>query len=322
MTVTRRVLLKLGSLGTLATLLPAFGRRQDTRDVRGASEARESPLDARYLRHGLNALCSAHATDPFFAGHAGGAVVSAYYLCREETLEVGAAEVIKGALDRHYPLAADPFPKEEPVAGGVEALLTALEPGVDRLCRDGHNVIFLSLALRALHDQPEMATPSRLAALRRTVEALEPKRHGKGEIEVPESTADFAEFVLKEFLACTEGGPGQGYAGHLLTHGRALLDLRLLGHEAFAKKCLNAFQLAVKIARPTAAGADWTAKRRKVEFLRPDRIDYWKRRAAAGSMELGHLFKYPYGYFGVRRHSTNEALKQVCTDQSFRLFTS
>lgn len=318
MTLTRRKLLRLGSLGTMAALLPPWrlARTQASSQDPGPS------LDRRYLRHGLDVLCNAHASDSFYTGHAGGAIVAAYYLAGEEGLEAGTETVIKAALDHHYGLASSPFPEEEPLPDGVHTVLQSMEDGIDQLCRDGHDVIFLSLALRAMHDLPETVTPSRIRALRRTLETLEPRRSGRGDLDVPESLSSFAEFVLEEFLASTEGGPGQGYSGHLLTHGRAILDLRSLGHEDFAKRCLNAFQLAVKTARPRSPGKDYRAERPRKQFIRPDRKEYWERRVAAGTLELGHLFKYPYGFLGLRRHSKNQALNDVCTENSHRLFRS
>jgi hypothetical protein len=318
MSFTRRELLKLGSAGTMAALVP----RLAAISPQEAPGKDASPLDQRYLLHGLNVLCSAHATDSFFTGHSGGAVIAAWFLCREESLEPGTTAVIRSALDRYYPIAPDPFPDEQPLKDGVATLLQALEDGIDQLWRDGHNVIFLALALRALHELPEAVTPSRVQALLRTIQTLEPRVAGKGGIEIPESTTAFSRFVLEEFLASTEGGPGQGYSGHVLTHGRAILDLRLLGHEDFARKCLNAYQLALRTARPKSARKDYTAERPKKPFVFPDRQEYWKRRVAAEDLELGHLFKYPYGFLGLRRHSSNLALNDVCTANSFRLFRS
>ena len=318
MRITRREALRLGGLGALASVAA---------DLPAAAPALQAdppgfPLDPRHLAHGLDLLCNAHSTDSFRAGHAGGAVISAYYLCREEELEPGTAEVIQGALDRHYPLAAGPFPDEDPVEDGIAQILRAREPDLGQLCREGHDVIFLSLALRAMHELPRAVTPARIAGLLRTLRSLEPKLRGHSDIAVPESESAFAEFVLEEFLASTEGGPGQGFSGHLLTHGRAILDLRLLGHERFAGRCLHAFGLAVGRARPRTRGPHWRAERPRVEFRRPDRKEYWERRAAAGTVELGHLFKYPYGFLGLRRLSGNRALNEVCAENSYRLFKS
>jgi hypothetical protein len=316
--ITRREILKLGGLGAAATILPAALRQS----AAGFDDATASPIDRRYLKHGLDVLCGAHTTDAFYTGHNGAAVLSAYYFCKEEVLEAGCADVIKQGLDCHYPLARDPFPQEPVVADGVAQLLAALEPGIDALCREGHSVIFLSLAARALHDLPEAVTKARLASLHRTIAALEPKRRGTGGLEIPATPHGFAEFVLEEFLASTEGGPGQGYSGHLLTHGRAILDLRLLGYESFAAKCLNAFMLAVRNARPRSAAKAWKEARPEVAFVRPESKAYWKRRLSADDIELGHLFKYPYGFFGLRRHSRNRDLNEVCTANSHRLFRS
>ena len=318
MATTRRELLKLGGLGAIASIvprLPAAAGEQDEAPPR-------KPLDERYLRHGLARLCSAHATDAFFTGHEGGAFVSAFFLARDESLEAGSAAVIQDALDKNYGLRADPFPDEAPAPDGVAELLVSLEDGLEELCRDGHNVIFLSLALRAMHELPQLATPGRIAGLQKTLRALEPRRGGDAGIAIPTEDGEFAAFVLTEFLGSTEGGPGQGFSGHLLTHGRAILDLKELGHDRFAEKCLPAYGLAVKTARPKVAAKGPREPRAEVEFVAPDRRAYWERRAAAGTMELGHLFKYPYGFLGLRRRCEDETLNCVCTSQSFRLFKS
>ncbi len=318
MALTRRELLGVGGASAMAALLPSFRASRPLTSSGNASP----PIDQRYLMHGLNLLCNAHASDSFATGHAGGAVISAFYLCRDEELEPGTEEVIKSALDEHYAVTPGPFPEEKPVEDGIPTLLKSLEAGIDQLWRDGHNVIFLALALRALHDLPQAVTPSRIDGLRRTLIALEPRISGKGDIRIPESMSAFAEFVLEEFLGSTEGGPGQGYSGHLLTYGRAIADLRMLGHERFAEKCLNAFQLAVKTARPSSPGEGYRAERPEVAFLHPDSKKYWQRRASAGTMELGHLFKYPYAFLGLQRLSKNQELNEVCTDNCYRLFRS
>jgi len=302
----------------VAAMIPSL---RATLNVAPQSESASS-LDQRYLSHGLNLLCRAYSTDAFVAGHAGGAVIAAYYLCREGDLETGTPEVIKAALDRYYSITPDPFPKEKPAQDGASSILHSMEDGIDQLCRIGHNVIFLSLALRAFHDLPQAVTPARIEGLRRTINSLEPRQKGVGDLEIPESTSSYSEFVLEEFLGSTEGGPGQGYAGHVLTYGRAILDLRTLGYEPFAQKCLNAFKLALKAARPQSPGNGYRAERKKVEFLRPNCKAYWDRRVSAGTMELGHLFKYPYGFFGLRRHCKNPELSDVCMENSYRLFRS
>ena len=66
--------------------------------------------------------------------------------------------------------------------------------------------------------------------------------------------------------------------------------------------------------------SDYRAERPKVEFLRPVSKEYWQRRK--DDLELGHLFKYPYAFYGLSRHSKNEALNAVCLENSYRLFRS
>ena len=54
-------------------------------------------LDRQYLLHGLDALCRAHESDYFADGHRGGAIVSAFYLCKETEIDAGAQELLRQA---------------------------------------------------------------------------------------------------------------------------------------------------------------------------------------------------------------------------------
>ena len=35
---------------------------------------------------------------------------------------------------------------------------------------------------------------------------------------------------------------------------------------------------------------------------------------------LGHLFKYPYGFYGLMRHVPDGPLSQSCWDEAYRIF--
>ena len=50
------------------------------------------------LRLGLNALGRAADLDYFTDGHRGGAIISAYYLCRDEPVDEGVADAIEQRL--------------------------------------------------------------------------------------------------------------------------------------------------------------------------------------------------------------------------------
>ena len=50
----------------------------------------------------------------------------------------------------------------------------------------------------------------------------------------------------------------------------------------------------------------------------PLQADYWKQRA--GDWSLGHVLKYPYGYYGLQRHVTRADLIARCEAVSYRIF--
>lgn len=59
-------------------------------------------LDSRYLLYGLNALSRAFASNYFEDGHRGGAMVSAYYLCKEAGVEDTVAPLLGAAIDERW----------------------------------------------------------------------------------------------------------------------------------------------------------------------------------------------------------------------------
>jgi hypothetical protein len=284
-------------------------------------------LDRQYLIHGLDAMCRAHETDFFGDGHRGAAIVSACYLCRETEVEDGVAEIIAGMIDQHWtstPLCA-PFPDEESDPGLLPELFAAMKRHMPGLRMVGHNVIFPSLALRVFRELPETITPSRVAGLCRLVECfdkpdditVEPEDH----IPRLESTPEVADLILRELLACMHAfeGRGQGWSGHLLTYGRALLDLRELGYEDLVAAGEDGFRVYLKRIRTGPGERDRVFTEHAESPLRPLVRAYWERRSQS-SPALGHVFKYPYGFYGMLARATDTELKQRCVDEAFRIF--
>ena len=324
MRIERRLFIQLGGFHLL-TSLAARCRRGD--DEEGAADAGQ-PLEDAYLVQGLDVLCAAHENSSFRDGHRGAAILAAWFLCRTNLVDSAAVQVVRRILDESYPRADDSgFPAEEAEQDGVRSLLAALEPDIAQLVRDGHNVIFLSLALRALAEVPHLATPARLQGLRKTITALAPRTRGTGSIEIPAVGTPLAAFTLEEFLAHTHvhahariGAAGTGYVGHVLTYGCAILDLHALGHRAFADKCRNGFSLQLERVRGLTAEVTEPVQPTPREFPKADTKEYWVRRREGGELQLGHLFKYPYAFLRLLGQSGNEALNVRCSENSYHLF--
>jgi hypothetical protein len=284
-------------------------------------------LDERYLTHGLNALCRAHETDYFADGHRGAAIVSAYYLCQENGVEDGVPEILQGMIDEHWthtPL-CQPFPDESPNPALLSAVLETMEQNMAGLRQVGHNVIFPSLALRVFRDVPEAATPSRVAGLCRLIECFSAVDDitVTDEDDIPRlgTSEQVAELALEELLGTMEAfiGRGQGWSGHLLTYCRALLDLRKMGYDRVATAAEGGFRVYLKRIRMGPADGDRVFKEHPDIPLRPLERAYWERRRQ-GSPALGHLFKYPYGFYGLMELARDPDLKRQCLASSFRIF--
>ena len=60
-----------------------------------------------------------------------------------------------------------------------------------------------------------------------------------------------ATFILEEFVRCTARfeGRGQGWSGHLLTYGKAMMDLRDLGYAELADQAADGFRTYIRRIR-------------------------------------------------------------------------
>ena len=193
-------------------------------------------LDRSYLRLGLDALSRAHSLDYFSDGHRGAAIVAAYFMCREEPVEEAASECIASIIDEHWAATelCAPLPGAAPDPSLLTRFTDAVAANIGEMRMVGHNVIFPSLALKALREMPEAVTPPRVEGLCRLIEAFDtPMEIGRGGDECfpdLDTTPALAESILAEFARSAEAfvGRGQGWTGHMLTVGRAVVDLQAL----------------------------------------------------------------------------------------------
>jgi hypothetical protein len=283
-------------------------------------------LDRSYLVHGLDALSRACEMDYFADGHRGAAIVAAHFLCRENDVEQRAADVIAEMIDAHWtqtPL-CEPFPDEEARPELVGRIVESLDRSVGRLREVGHNVIFASLALKAIRRMPEAATPARIEGICKLIDAFKSLEYGTdpGSVIMPslDDQAAVAEFVLAEYLEAVErfDGRGQGWAGHLLTYGRAMIDLAELGYGETAEMGLDAFKQYVARLRLGPHDTDTLRPEHARSDLLPTQAEYWEKRRD-GPVAIGHLFKYPYGFYGHLGRARDRDLIDRCLSQAHRV---
>jgi hypothetical protein len=276
---------------------------------------------------GLNALGRAHQMDYFADGHRGAAILAAHYLCREHPVEPGVRETVQAMIDGRWaatPLCA-PFPHESPTPERLAEIRRHIERSTDALRQAGHNVILPTLALRAFRDRPDAATPSRIDGICRLIDrfSAQPGPYPETHPSVPEldRRSAAAEFVLSELLVTLEAfdGRGQGWSGHLLTYGMALLDLQAMGFAATAQAALPAFRTYVNRIRMGPLETDIPRPEHPKQPLRPLERAYWERRKD-GPLALGHLFKYPYAYYGLMALAQDAELQGRCNAAAYRIF--
>jgi hypothetical protein len=283
-------------------------------------------IDTRHLLAGLNAMSRAHTADYFSDGHRAGAVISASYLCRDMAVEDGVAEILEDRMAREWlstPLFA-PLPDEQADPSLIDRIVATMADNVDGVRQAGHNVILPSLALKALRDVPEAVTPGRVAGICRLVEAFERSDVPLGPaVDLPSSDdpVRFAESVLGEFTASTERfiGRGQGWSGHLLTYGAALTDLHDLGHHALARRAEDGFHQYLRRIRLGPLDSDTPRPEHDPLQWLPLERAYWEHKSG-GDWNLGHVLKYPYGFYRLLALTEDAGLRQRALTAAFRVF--
>ncbi len=283
-------------------------------------------LNNTYLKRGLDALCRAHTMSYFADGHRGAAIVSACFLVHENPAENGVAEILASMIDAHWAQTdlCAPFPDEPADAALLDRVVAVLDANIGLYREVGHNAIFAALALKTFAQLPDTITPARVDGICKLIECFDTPE----DIELDE-TDEFpamdtprgaAEFILAETLAAMERfhGRGQGWSGHMLTFGRSLIDLNQCGYAALAKKGQHAFKQYVKRVRMGPLARDIPRTEHPRSQCLPLERAYWDARKTK-DVGIGHCFKYPYGFCGLLALAQDDALKQRCLAEAYRV---
>lgn len=281
--------------------------------------------DKAYIFAGLNALSRAHSLNYFADGHRGGAILSGIFLCRENIIDPGVSNIIERIIKEHWVNTAlcDAFPRETAEPTLIQKILHSLQKSASSLREAGHNVILPSLALKAFRETPEAITPARVDGICQLIEAFKITEIPPGEaVSLPdlEDRAAFANFVLEEFIQCTQRfyGRGQGWSGHLLTYSRALLDLVELGYMDTAWQAAAGFQLYIQRIRSGPQETDKPRPENAPAAVFPLQSAYWAQRK--GDLNLGHQIKYPYGFYGLVTLADDKKILRVSQESASRIF--
>jgi len=309
----RRQLLKAGLIVAGAGFCPEalFDGRAAADDEKPAEDALIGP---REIVKGLDGMSRvADQGNTFAGGHNAAAVISSAFFCREQRLDAETQKEVLAYLDARLltnPIYAEARPKETADPKRIEGLLEDLDAGIATLRGKGHNIIFAVTCLKALRAVPEAATPGRIDGLRKMVRSFGKTRGEAAEDPDPlvglDDERKFVHFVFEEFLKAK----GDGFDGHVVTIGHALVELHRMGHKELARKGVPAYWQWVRQARAAEGKGKVTPAPPRAPT--PLARDYWAAQAKRrlGEIISSHTVKYPYSFYALARDVSDEDLKK------------
>jgi hypothetical protein len=315
--LVRRQLLKAGLVFAGTPFFP-----EALFDRAAAGGKTDNPIGPREIVKGIDGMSRvAEKGGVFGLGHNAAAVISAAMFSREQNLDAETQKEILAYLDARLlknPIYETPRPKEVADATLTEGLLEDLDAGIATLRGKGHNIIFAVASLKALREVPEAATPERIDGLRRMVRSFgkvnaNPPEDGKsdGLVDLTDE-GKFIHFVFEEFLRAK----GDGFDGHVVTIGHALVELYRMGHKELARKGVPAYWQWVRESR-----ADKVKDAAPRAGPTPLAREYWAAQAKRnlGEIVSSHMVKYPYSFYALAKDVKDEDLKRRIRSKVARL---
>jgi hypothetical protein len=311
--IGRRQFLKAGLIVAGAPFCPEalFDGRPAVDDEKPAED---TPIGPREIVKGLDGMSRvADKGNTFAGGHNAAAVISSAFFCREQKLDTDTRKEILAYLDARLlknPIYATARPKETADSKLIEGLLEDLDAGIATLRGKGHNIIFAVTSLKALRAVPEAATPERIDGLRKMVRSFGKTKGEAAKDADPlvglDDEQKFVHFVFEEFLRAK----GDGFDGHVMTIGHALIELYRMGHKELARKGVPAYWQWVREARADEDGGKVAPAPTRAPT--PLTREYWATQAERriGEIVSSHTVKYPYSFYALAKDVTDEDLKK------------
>ncbi len=312
-------------------------------------------INFEYLYRGLCGMAQAPKASSM-AGHLGAAVIAGYFFGEDyPQLDTGVFQGIERDLDRiaggeesiwFDPTkagisAADlfkPLPKEEPKASLINSLSQALEANIGKARQSGHNVIFTSIAIRALKSHETYTTPKLVLGIRKLIQSFDRQHAGRGyygkkrgwlignkaPLADPATTPDYesldamVETVIDQLIA-TAAERRRGFGGlfHLINHAAALIELARQGYQELASQGLPAHRQHLRLYRALPNLEEELGKL-VASPLDPLEAPYWeKTESAQWGAWLTHRIKTLYGFHTLLPLIDDEA-KRVRALEQFR----
>src|SRR6185437_3298340 len=286
--------------------------------------AEDTPIGPREMIKGLDGMSRVAETgNTFGLGHNAAAVISSAFFCREQKLDADTQKEILAYLDARLlknPIYAAARPKEAADPKLTEGLLEDLDAGIATLRGKGHNIIFAVTCLKALRAAPAAVTPERIDGLRKMVRSFGKTMGGAEEDSEPPLVGlydeqKFVHFIFEEFLKAA----GDGFDGHVVTIGHALVELHRMGHKELARKGVPAYWKWCRGSRGGEGGSEVASAPPRAAT--PLTQEYWAAQAKRriGEIVSSHTIKYPYSFYALAKDVKDEDLKKRILAKVYRL---
>jgi hypothetical protein len=311
-------------------------------------------IDFEYLSKGICGLARAHQANAM-AGHLGAAVIAGYFFGEDHhDLDMKVHSAIQKELDRilggeeslwfdqkkagiTIVQLFEPLPKERPQQKRIGAIADALAGNIGKTRQSGHNVIFASIAIRALSDHPDLATPAAVDGIRKLIEGFNGAVPGRGyygkqrgwitgdQVALPKaaeaasyrSQQAMAELVIDQLMQfASEHRRGFGGLFHLINHAAGITELSRFGYKTLAEKGFEAHRHHVRLWRSRSNLEQELGTLQRAE-QDPRTPEYWSEpKPTQWSARLTHRIKTLYGFFTLLEF-IEDAAKRKKAEQSF-----
>ncbi len=301
-------------------------------------------IEFDYLYRGVCGLANAHRAG-VLSGHLGAAVVAGYFFGEDHTeLPEEVCRGVEGELDRIIQgeeaiwfnarkAGLTPsdlfkkFPQQPAQEKPVESLAQALNRNVAKTRQSGHNVIFATIAMRALSDHPEYATPQIVAGIRKLIAGFDNAHAGRAyfgkekgwltekEISLEnaqplpkyQSITQMAETMISTLISeATVRRQGFGGLWHLINHAAGIVELDNLGFEELALKALPAHHhhLQLWLFLPNLVSELGPVVKAEHHPFEPV---YWKGMLKRDEARLTHRIKTMYGFYTLLKYLDDDS---------------
>lgn len=307
-------------------------------------------IEFKYLYKGICGLANAHKAGTM-AGHLGAAVAAGYFFSEDQSQLP--AEVFAGVtreLDRIIAgeeaiwfnakqLGLTPtdlfeaFDNEEADPDLIASIADALAVNVGEARQSGHNIIFASIAIRALRDHEQFASPALVNGIAQLIKGFNNAHAGRGyfgeekgwlngnQVKLPdegppayESIPQMVEATIRELIK-TAAVRKQGFGGlwHLINHAAAITEIDRFGYHELARNALPAHHQHLRLmqALPDVEGELGPVSKADRDPREPE---YWEGMLKRDEARLTHRIKTLYGFYTIERFVETEATKKQAED--------